>query len=159
MGYEMGFAKKLPSSEWDSEAVIWFSCGWALTDLYRALCRACDLETDGFGEHEVRLHDLAFIENLGARLRSQHLNDILDTLGELDADYVDELVGAFPEPVLAALRLAYNCSNAETAAQREVCALLCELEESGYRGMSLRTAEALRLMREEGLDTCILFAG
>ena len=159
MGYEMGFAKKRSDGEWNPDDIVWFSCGWALTGLYRALCGACHFETEGFGECEISLHDLAFIEELGARLRSQHLHDILDALDELDADYVDELVSAFPESVLAAMRLAYVCPDGATAAQREVCSLLCELEENGYRGIALRMAGAVRMMREEGLDACILFAG
>ena len=159
MGYEMGFAKKHSEDECSIDDVVWFSCGWDLVDLYQGLCDACKIETDGFGEYEVDLRELAFLEKLGRRLRSQHLNDIIGMLGDLDGDYADELVASLPGSVLAAMRLAYVLPDESTGAQRRVCSLLCNLEENGYRGMSLRMANAVKRMRIEGMETCILFAG
>ena len=159
MGYEMGFAKKGSQDEYSIDDVVWFSCGWALTGLYRELCSACGIETDGFGEYEVDLHKLAFLEELGMRLRSQHLNDILSALGDLAGDYAEELVASLPRPVLAAMRLSYVPPGEATDAQRGVCSLLCDLEENGYRGISLSMADAVKRMRDEGMDSCILFAG
>lgn len=145
----------------DFDEIEWFSCGWTLTELTQALLNLTGTSfEDGFsGEVLIELDKLSFIEDIAATRQSQHIEQILDALAEIDYDYAEELRDSFPETVKAAMRLSYAPPEGASYEQKCVCSELSRLADEGYQYVTVGIAEAVSKMKADGLKECILFAG
>lgn len=162
MGYEMGLARAKNEEDYvDLDSVEWFSCGWELTELTNALLAVTETSfEDGFsGDVVVELGKLSFIEDIAATRQSQHIEQILDALAEIDYDYAEELRESFPEVVKAAMRLSYVPPEGASFEQKQVCSELSRLADEGYQFVTIGIAEAISRMKADGLTECLLFAG
>lgn len=162
MGYEMGLARAKNEEDYiDLDSVEWFSCGWTLTELTSALLAVTDTSfEDGFsGDVLIELDKLSFIEDIAATRKSQHIEQILDALADIDYEYADELRESFPPVVKAAMRLSYKPPEGATYEQKQVCSELARLADEGYQYVTVGIAEAIERMKADGLTQCLLFAG
>ena len=163
MGFEFGFAKVEKNEEetFDFDDVYWDCRGWENVDLFKAFARLSkngrDVCITGYGECNIAIEELSFIDDLAGRLVNNSYYATITLLRTLNPTYADEYFQQLDRDELASLRLSFIVPNWSNAVRDIIASLYDQFEQGYFTVESL--IDGYRRMKEDGVKEVILYGG